>query len=169
MRLSALVLVALLLQGLAGSCNAMLHLEAVRPEPAIAVLALAAMRLDWIAGAVVVSAIGFGTDLMAFSPPGLHMLAFTLVFVGAKFLTQLLGLYRGVAVVLVALATSAACRLVLSLLLALFGEGAGRIGLWHAQFLAVGVDGLLAFPIALVVEPLLRRVGAEPETGGRWP
>ncbi|MBN2361031.1 MAG: hypothetical protein JXR83_16365 [Deltaproteobacteria bacterium] len=169
MRMAALVLISLLLQGLAGSCTAMLHLEAVRPDPAIALVALCAMRLDWIAGAVVASAIGFGTDLMASSPPGLHMLAYTLVFVGARFLAQTLGLHRGAAMILLALAASAASRLVLSLLLALFAEGDGRVGVWNAQLMAVAVDGLLAYPIGLALEPLLRRAAVEAEGSGRWP
>jgi len=161
------LLLTLILQAVVTAIAAIFDLEAVRPEPAIAVIVFAAVRLDPVAGAVVASAIGFTTDLMASAPPGLHMLAFTVLYLGVSSVVGMVGVRSARAAAPLVLAASATTRVMLALILALFAEGGGRAGLVDAQIMAVAIDGLLAVPIWLLLELLYARFAADADLSWR--
>ncbi len=151
------LLIALVLQAVSTALMALFNFTDLRPEPAIAVIAFTAARLDPLAGVVACSAIGFGTDLMALSPPGLHMLAFTLIYLLARSLSDLTGVTRASGALPAVLLLSAATRLLLTLQLALFTDSDARLGAWDAQLGAVLIDAALALPIWLLLEVLYAR------------
>lgn len=160
------LLLTLLLQAVGTALAALLHLEGLRVEPAIAVLAFTAVRLDPLAGLLGASAIGLGTDLMAGAPAGLHMLAFTLVFLLGRGLSELLGVRHGVAALPVALVLSAAARLLLAALLALFGDSGARLADLDGQLAGVALDAALAVPLWYLLEALYRSLA--PDLHASW-
>lgn len=160
------VLITLLLQAIFSALAAIFNFEALRIEPAIVVLTFTAVRLDPVAGALVASAIGFSTDLLALSPLGLHMLAFTVIYLVARLLSDVVGVTRPVTALPLIIVLSAANRLLLVLLLVLFADGGARVGLWQAQLPAILLDGIIAVPIWAFLEWLYKRWSPEPE--GSW-
>jgi len=103
---------------------------------------------------------------MCSAPPGLHMLAFTLLYLGTHSVSGTMGVGRVTAAAPLVLAASAATRLVLALTLALFAEGGARVGSWDAQAASVIVDTLIAVPIWLLLEALYRHL--VPEADLTW-
>lgn len=155
------LLVTLLLQSVTTALAALLQLDGLRVEPAIAVLAFAAVRLDPLAGLLGASAIGLGTDLMAGAPAGLHMIAFTLVFLAGRGLSELLGVRHAIAALPLALVLSALARVLLAALLAVFGDAAARLGDLGDGLLGVALDALLAIPLWLALEALYRALAPD--------
>lgn len=161
------LLVTLVLQSVCMAVAAILGLESVRPDPAIAVIAFAAVRLDPVAAVVAASAIGFCTDLMAVAPLGLHMLAYTVAYLVARVISDVLGVTRtGIAVPLV-LGLSFASRVILLLLLVLFADGGARLRVWPAIVPSILIDAAIAVPIWLLLDWLYRRLVPEAEMSWR--
>ncbi|MFH1810150.1 MAG: rod shape-determining protein MreD [Pseudomonadota bacterium] len=152
------LLVALLAQAVCTALAALLQFEDLRLEPAVAVLTFTAVRLDPLAGALGASAVGLGTDLMAGAPPGLHMLAFTIVYLLARALSEILGVHRGAAALPLALVLSAGMRLLVAALLALVGDAGARVAGLGTQLVALIFDGLIAVPLWFLLERLYGRL-----------
>lgn len=163
------LVVTLILQAVFTALAAVFHIEAVRPEPAIVVLAFLAVRLDPVAGALVASAIGSATDLMALSPLGLHMLAFFLIYLFARLLSEVLGVTRASAALPLVLALSASARLLISMLLLLFADGTARLGSLYAHIAGTIVDALIAVPVWMLLEGLYILLVPADELGWKRP
>lgn len=157
------VLLTLVLQALVTALAALLNIETVRPEPAFAVIAYTAVRLDPLAGALAASAVGLTTDLMSLSPLGLHMLTLTLLYLLARLAAELFGVARAPTAVPFVLALSLTGRVILGLLLLLFAESSGRLNVWPSHLISVLLDGLITIPVWLLLEQMYARIAVNPE------